>query len=411
MANILDFIKWRGDIPFQNLPVGEVDALILSYLSYMCYEGLVGEDVLGEGVRVADAAGALLEREERARNSMSYSLKDDAKLLALLVSSERFGEARLVGYVNRVDQETEKQFSAVTLLLGDGTAFISFRGTDNTVVGWKEDFNMSFETAVPAQLEAVAYLRHVSAQIDRPLILGGHSKGGNLAAYAGMFVQDEVRERIVEVYNFDGPGFNETVTASPAFSRVDMRIHTFVPHSSMIGILLWHHEPFTVVRSDGMGVFQHNAYTWQVMGGRFVTVSARTSNSHFADDTLKRWLRSLTPQMRRQTIDSIYALLNVSDGQRVGELFDARSVLGIVRSAGSMDEATRNALLESFRLLGDALVEAVPGWIDRTASDIRHRVTGDRRALEAPADEQEPGAQPEAEAPAEEQEEKTREDA
>lgn len=379
MANILDYIQWRGDIPVSNLPVGEVDALILSYLSYMRYEGLVSDAVQGEGLRVADAAAALLERDEKERNSMSYSLKDDARLLALLVHSERFGRARMVGYVNRVDRETEKQFSAVTFLLEDGTAFISFRGTDNTVVGWKEDFNMSFETAVPAQLEAVEYVRRVSGQTDRPLILGGHSKGGNLAAYAGMFVTDAVRERILEVYNFDGPGFNETVTASPAFGRVDMRIHTFVPHSSMIGILLWHHEPFTVVRSDSVGVFQHNAYTWQVMGGRFVTMSARTSNSHFADDTLKRWLRSLTPQMRRQTIDGIYALLNVSDGQRVGELFDARSVLSIVRAAGSMDEATRDALVESFRLLGEALVEAVPGWLDRTASDIRQRVAGDRR--------------------------------
>lgn len=382
MANILDYLRWRGDLPFRQVPPGEVDALVLSYLSYMLYEGIVEEALPGEGVRLADAAAALLARAERERNSMSYSIRDDARLLTLLRESERFGGVRLTGYVNRVDREAEKQFSAVTCLLEDGTALIAFRGTDDTVVGWKEDFNMSFETAVPSQLEAVSYTQQVAKALDGPLILGGHSKGGNLAAYAGIFAQDDVRGRIRAVYNFDGPGFNEAVIASPAFEKVDMRVHTYVPQSSVIGILLWHHEPFTVVRSDRVGVFQHNVFSWQVMGGLFVTLSARTSNSYFADDTVKRWLKSLTPELRRQTIDGIYAVLRMSNGQNISDLFDARNVPVFLRAAGSLDEGTREALAEAFRLLGNSLREAVPGWIDRTASDIRLRVTGERQ--EAP---------------------------
>ena len=135
MANILDYLRWRGDLPFRQVPPGEVDALVLSYLSYMLYEGIVEEALPGEGVRLADAAAALLARAERERNSMSYSIRDDARLLTLLRESERFGGVRLTGYVNRVDREAEKQFSAVTCLLEDGTALIAFRGTDDTVVG------------------------------------------------------------------------------------------------------------------------------------------------------------------------------------------------------------------------------------------------------------------------------------
>lgn len=386
MANIIDYIKWRGDIPFSQVPLGEVDALLLSYLSYMLYEGIVEESPRGEGVRIADASHALLLRAERERSSLSYSLRDDGKLLALLEGSARFGQTRLVGYVSRMNRTEEQQFSAVTYLLDDGTAFAAFRGTDDSVVGWKEDFNMSFEDAVPSQRDAVLYIQDVCRTLDRPLYIGGHSKGGNLAAYAGIFADEDTRSRVLAVYNFDGPGFNESVIASPAFGRMDTRVHTFVPQSSMIGILLWHHEPFTIVRSDSVGVFQHNAYSWQVMGGHFVTLSARTSNSHFADDIVKRWLKGLTPELRRRMIDGIYAVLCAADGQSVGDLLEGKNLLAILRAAGSIDEPTRAALDEAMRQLGASMRDSVPDWIDRTASDIRLRMAGERRVLgDAPA--------------------------
>ena len=137
MANIIDFVQWRGDIPFRQVPVGEVDALILSYLSYMRFDGIVAEAFRVEGVPLAEAAEKLLERPEKERSSMNFSVKDDETLLKLLTRSERFGKARLVGFINRIDTEKERQFGAVTYLLDDGTAFISYRGTDQTVVGWK----------------------------------------------------------------------------------------------------------------------------------------------------------------------------------------------------------------------------------------------------------------------------------
>ena len=283
------------------------------------------------------------------------------------MESARFGDIRLVGYINRVDTKLEEQFSAVTYLLGEGHAFVAFRGTDNTVVGWKEDFNMSFETEVPAQRDAVAYAQHVAAAIDLPLIVGGHSKGGNLAAYAGMFVDEATRARIQTVYNFDGPGFNEATISSEAFGKVDMRIRTFVPQSSMIGILMWHREPFTIVRSNGVGVFQHDAYTWQILGGGFMTLTERTGHSHFADDTIKRWLEELSPDMRRQAIDGIYAVLSASGGMNVSELFEARNTMSVLKAAGAMDEKTKSAVLEAFRLLGSSMIGGVPAWNARPA--------------------------------------------
>ena len=232
----------------------------------------------------------------------------------------------------------------------------------------------------------MAYAQHVAKAIDLPLIVGGHSKGGNLAAYAGMFVDEATRARIQTVYNFDGPGFNEATISSEEFGKVDMRIRTFVPQSSMIGILMWHREPFTIVRSNGVGVFQHDAYTWQIMGGDFIKLSERTGHSHFADDTIKRWLEELKPDMRRQAIDGIYAVLSASNGMNVSDLFEARNTMSVLKAAGAMDEKTRSAVLEAFRLLGSSMIGGVPAWLERTASSVAQKMPWEQRREEARAE-------------------------
>lgn len=390
MANIIDYILWRGDLPVAQVPLGEVDALILSYLSYMPMDGIVPGEDGGEPVTLRDAMIAMLGLSERENSPLAYSVKDDRKLLAALAQSVRFGTMRLCAFVNRVDGEAEEQFSAVTFLPEAGPALIAYRGTDNTVVGWQEDFNMCFESEVPAQRDAAAYAEHMAQVLDGGIILGGHSKGGNLAAYAELFVSGETHRRIQAVYNFDGPGFNEEIVGSAAFAQRKRCVQTFVPQSSIVGVLMENDEVMTVVRSDGVGIFQHNPYTWQVMGGSFIPLPERTGSSHLADATVKHWLASLSPEVRRRAIDGIFEVLGASDGRNVAELFEPRKAMGVLRAAGSMDEATRRAVEETFRLLGEALRENVPVWMNRTmnrtADDLRQRVFGERIQEGRPAD-------------------------
>lgn len=390
MANIIDYVLWRGDLPVAQVPLGEVDALVLSYLSYMPMDGIVPGEDGGEPVPLRDAALAMLGRSERENSPLAYSVKDDRKLLAALAQSVRFGTMRLCAFVNRVDGEAEEQFSAVTFLPEAGPALIAYRGTDNTVVGWQEDFNMCFESEVPAQRDAAAYAEHMAQVLDGGIILGGHSKGGNLAAYAELFVSGETHRRIRAVYNFDGPGFNEEIVGSAAFAQRKRCVQTFVPQSSIVGVLMENDEVMTVVRSDGMGIFQHNPYTWQVMGGSFIALPERTDSSRFADETVRHWLASLSPEVRRRAIDGIFEVLGASDGRNVAELFEPRKAMGVLRAAGSMDEATRRAVEETFRLLGEALRENVPVWMNRTmnrtADDLRQRVFGERIQEGRPAD-------------------------
>lgn len=370
MANIVDYVQWRGDIPLAQVPFGAVDALVLSYLSYMPFEGLVTDAFETEGPLLSEVAAHLLEQGLSGGCAIDNG-KEDCRLLEALKDSERFGTMRLTGYVSRFDRETEEQFSAITFLPPQGLTLIAFRGTDSSVVGWKEDFNMSFSTEVPAQGAALDYVMRASSALPTQIILSGHSKGGNLAAYAGVFAPESVQERIRCVYNFDGPGFNEALLETPQFRKMDMRIHTFVPQSSMVGILMWHAEPFIVVRSDSVGVFQHNPYSWQVMGGRFVTLPERTRESHLAEETIKSWLAALPPEERKRFIDGVYSVLSVSDGHNVADLFEARNVRAILRAVSSMDEETRSAIIDAFRRLGGSLRETLPEWMEGTAGQLR----------------------------------------
>ncbi len=369
MANIIDYVQWRGDIPLAQVPLCAVDALILSFLSYMPFDGRIS-DSLEESVLLSDAAAYCLEQGLSSTCVMD-SFKEDCRLLEALKHSERFGGIRLTGYVSRFNEETEEQFSATTFLLPQGEAFVAFRGTDSSMVGWKEDFNMSFSVEVPAQGAALDYAVRVATELDRPMILGGHSKGGNLAAYAGIFAPDEVQERIACVYNFDGPGFNETLLNTSEFRKMDMRIHTFVPQTSVVGILMWHAEPFMVVESDGVGVLQHNPYSWQVMGGHFIMLAERTRESHLAEKTLKSWLADLSAEERKRFIDGVYSVLSVSDGRNVADLFEPKNVRAILRAVSSMDEETKSAIFDVFKRLGNSLRESLPEWFEGTADQIR----------------------------------------
>ena len=368
MANIIDYLAWRGDLPLDQAPLCEVDGLILSYLAYMPYEELVSETAAQPRARLGETMLALIERHRaegiQLASTVGDSDRDDCDLLAALAASPRFAPLEMCAYVNRYDEAGQEQFSAVTFLLPDGTAFLAFRGTDSTVVGWKENFNMAYEDEVPAQRDAVLYTQEISRALGRPMVLGGHSKGGNLAVYAGMFAQDDVRARILGAYNFDGPGFNEQVAASPEFSSMMGRVHTYVTQSSLIGILMWHREPFTIIQSDSVSLFQHVVYTWQLMGGSFIKVEERTGSSRFADETLKAWLAELPPAQRESFVNGVYSVISAGAGKNLRNLFEGRSLLAMLKAAGSLDEKTRSDVQDAVRSLGDALRETAAAMIE-----------------------------------------------
>ena len=211
--------------------------------------------------------------------------------------------------MNLFDPAAEKQFSALTILLEGELPYVAFRGTDGTLVGWKEDFNMSFLTVVPAQKEAVQYLCAASDSLRGRLRVGGHSKGGNLAVYASAFCGEEIQSRIESVYNHDGPGFLSEVVTREGFQRILGRVHTFVPQSSVVGMLLQHEEGCAIVHSTNTWLLQHDLYSWETACNGLVFTEARTRSSRFIDSTLKAWLTQMNPEDRGKLVDGVYTCL------------------------------------------------------------------------------------------------------
>lgn len=291
MSNIFDYIKWR-DIEFEKVEFNEVDNLILSRVSYFPFDKLISKD---EKITLKQA----YEKLKEINNDLRFLQKEDMDFFPVLANSKRFGNIILSNYINKVEREKEKQFSAITITLPNELMYIAYRGTDNTIVGWKEDFNMSFQDFVPSQIDAVKYIEDVAKNSKNKLIIGGHSKGGNLAVYAATYCNKEIKDRILAVYNNDGPGFQENITNSKEYKEIISKIHTYLPQTSIIGRLLNHKEKCIIIKSTQKGIMQHDLYTWQVLGDKFIR-DKLTNFSEFVDGTITRVVKRSKYRAKRK---------------------------------------------------------------------------------------------------------------
>ncbi|MBR2048663.1 MAG: DUF2974 domain-containing protein [Oscillospiraceae bacterium] len=348
MADLFDYLDWRGDIGFEAVGVTPVDGLIFSALAYVHYDGLVREDFTHPVPLevVADAFAVLPDKAERVL------LKNDGRLLQAAAGTERYRHVELVFYRSETVPELESQFAAVAFLLPNGQAVLAFRGTDATLVGWKEDFNMSFQPCVPAQEKALYYTQTFAGHHDHPLILCGHSKGGNLAVYAASRCPEALQSRILAVYNNDGPGFTESLMGDPGYRAMVPKIHSYVPESSVVGLLLEHEEPCMIIKSRQVSILQHDEYSWEVLGGDFVRVEDISGDSRFINGTLHQWLAGKTRQERNAFVDAMFELLGT------GEVSDARhiilpwNILNYIRTLTEDEQMRRtltSALADLFR--------------------------------------------------------------
>ena len=322
MANILEYLDWRGDLTLLERPFNEVDNLILAEICYLDFSGFVPAGFQTQQVTLLDAASAYFAAHPET--NMGVLVPDQIPVLVEhAAKTARFSDVRLLGYVNRIDEETQTQFSALTMLLPDGSAYVAFRGTDDTIVGWKEDFNMAFRYPVPAQHAACEYVCAVARLWRGPMVLLGHSKGGNLAVYAAMNASDEVKDRVERIYSLDGPGFPEAVVNSFEYSSVSDRIVKIVPDSSVVGMVLETPERCMVVKSDVEGIMQHFACSWQMHGGEFDKVEDVANSSVTFNKALNKWLSNLSKEQRERAVDALFAVLEASGAGSISAMMAA----------------------------------------------------------------------------------------
>lgn len=355
MANIMDYLEWRGDLTLAASPFNEVDALLLAELSFINFEGLIPPPEIGRGVRLRDAAEEYFARNEGKEIDMGVLVPDKIPaMLCAMAGSKRFGNMLVNAFEERIDVELEQQFAAITVDLGDSSVYVAFRGTDDTLVGWKEDLNMGFLEEIPSQEQAVRYLKRIAKQYERKkLRVGGHSKGGNLAVYSAVKAAPEVQERILAVYNNDGPGFLYDLTVTPEHQRIGDRIRTIVPQSSVVGRLMKHEQNVQIVHSTYEGLAQHDGFSWEVKGTKFVYLDEPSREGKLADETIDSWANELSAQQREALADALYEVLTATGAQTLSELNGEKlkSAVSMLKSYKNLDRETRRVLSEAVKLL------------------------------------------------------------
>ena len=321
-ASLYDYLNWRGDLSYDQVPVGEADNLIFSLISYIDLSGVVGEEFPKSRppVLLNVTKKYLKEQQGTIKNIGLMISREVIALLVKAAKTPRFGLTRPVCHVNRICGEQQKQFSATSFLLPTGDVFVTFRGTDDSLVGWKENLNMSFMHPVPAQTEALAYLESIASRTSGKIYVGGHSKGGNLAVYSAVKASRATKERIIAVYNNDGPGFNREFIKGGDYLEMRDRIHTYVPQSSIVGRLLEHEERYKIVKSRSDGLLQHDGLTWEIKGGGFIFLDDSDAESTQKAISIKEWLDDLSTEERMKFVDALYDSIVATDAKTLSDL-------------------------------------------------------------------------------------------
>ena len=347
--NFLTYLKWRGDLLVKDHPFNEVDALILTELAYIHFEGIVPK--LEEESVISIREAAKRYQKSTVREMLYY--RDKENLFEELAMSQRFGDMTLCNYVSTLDVEAQQQFAAIHVNITPNLTFIAFRGTDSTVTGWREDFNMSYMMPVPAQQSAVDYVNKTAKGLFKKYWIGGHSKGGNLAIYAGVFCNPKIQKKIVKINSFDGPGFNRKMVDDASYRLIEDKISAYVPESSLVGMLMEHEEDYKVVQSSEFGLLQHEGFSWMVDRDAFVLANEVGEFSKSFSITLKNWLAGMSTEQRKGVVDAFFDVFVQADIQDFTEVadMDVKTAGALIKAVAKVPQEHREHMGKLIKLL------------------------------------------------------------
>lgn len=368
MGNIMDYISWRGDLSFEQSQFNEVDNLILACFSYVNLDGI-------PAVTKQKGIGLKKLTEEFMKLHTMKELEADKSFIRLapfmmmeMAKSVRFGKCVVRNYVNDIVTEAEQQFAAMEIVLEDGTSYVSFRGTDDTIIGWKEDFNLS-TGVVPAQKRAIEYLQKISEHTDGMLRVGGHSKGGNLAIYGSVMCKS-AHEKILEIYSNDGPGFSREFQELPEMKEMMPKIIRIIPEYSIIGTLLEHEKEPVIVASSSKGLLQHDGFSWEVQGPALVRRDSLNKTALRFIEILHKWIDGMDTEQKRLLIEDLFATLQASGYENLSEVQS-----GGLKSLAAMVKRVEKFAPESHGMMQELLTAICGGWLEQLQADTKDKLS------------------------------------
>ena len=368
MGNIMDYISWRGDLSFEQSQFNEVDNLILACFSYVNLDGI-------SAVTKQKGIGLKKLTKEFMKLHTMKELEADKSFIRLapfmmmeMAKSVRFGKCVVRNYVNDIVTEAEQQFAAMEIVLEDGTSYVSFRGTDDTIIGWKEDFNLS-TGVVPAQKRAIEYLQKISEHTDGMLRVGGHSKGGNLAIYGSVMCKS-AHEKILEIYSNDGPVFSREFQELPEMKEMMPKIIRIIPEYSIIGTLLEHEKEPVIVASSSKGLLQHDGFSWEVQGPALVRRDSLNKTALRFIEILHKWIDGMDMEQKRLLIEDLFATLQASGYENLSEVQS-----GGLKSLAAMVKRVEKFAPESRGMMQELLTAICGGWLEQLQADTKDKLS------------------------------------
>ena len=355
MKNMLDYIKGFGHVSFEERAFSEIDALVLTELEYLPLEKVVPSDENGENfVTVKEIAEYMQEHKQELFDENPMMITEERhEVSQVIADAPRFQSLKFFGVVSEWDKDTTKQFAAVTVEVEPSVRLVVFRGTDETLIGWKEDFLMTYSPLVAAQTDAKEYLAKQASLWGGDLMISGHSKGGNLAIYAAATQEEDVQLRIVDIFCFDSPGLYRSVLETKGYQNIVPLAMRYIPQDSLVGLMLESEVPYVIVKSNASGAMQHSAMTWEIEDGQFIKMEKLTKNSQLNDQTFKKWTESVSDEDLELFWNVFFELLFSVGIDTVNDLYGQfmHYVQEFLKAAGNMDEEKRELLTRIALLL------------------------------------------------------------
>ena len=355
MKNMLDYIKEFGHVSFEERAFSEIDALVLTELEYLPLEKVVPSDENGENfVTVKEIAEYMQEHKQELFDENPMMITQERhEVSQVIAEAPRFQSVKFFAVVSEWDKDTTKQFAAVTVEVEPSVRLVVFRGTDETLIGWKEDFLMTYSPLVAAQTDAKEYLAKQASLWGGDLMISGHSKGGNLAIYAAATQEEDVQLRIVDIFCFDSPGLYRSVLETKGYQNIVPLAMRYIPQDSLVGLMLESEVPYVIVKSNATGAMQHSAMTWEIEDGQFIKMEKLTKNSQLNDQTFKKWTESVSDEELELFWNVFFELLFSVGIDTVNDLYGQfmHYVQEFLKAAGDMDEEKRELLTRIALLL------------------------------------------------------------
>lgn len=361
--NLMDYLTMRGDLTFSQSDFNSVDALILSQIVYNNIEGLVSKE-FNQKITLAELAERFISTEDfEERCNMGAMINPlTPELLRLAAKSRRFSNVKVCAFINKIDEKALEQFCALTYQIEKDRYVIAFRGTDDTIVGWYEDFNLGYMPEIPAQKDTREYIARAMAALKGHFIFTGHSKGGNLSVFGGMSVPKKSLARLDAVYNFDGPGFFAPVYERPEYKQIKDRIFAFFPEFCVVGMMFEHVNQYKIVKCSADGILQHDPFSWNLMGPEFEAAEAFDEASEIFYTSFNAWANTMTDEERKKFIDSFFSVIYASGAKTNYEIDQNKIICGgkMLAKLAELSEEERKAFKKAIKVFIKVVKDEIP---------------------------------------------------